>query len=136
MGLPLCAERRFCDSFEDLAFLVRVADLSGQRETSVVVIKRFFVPARSAMYVGNLAECDQLLRQVPDLLGDQPSLLVMNKRLVVACRALVDGANVIVHVRFIREVPDVAVYPQPPSAGRKPFLFASLQLLAAADIGF
>ena len=74
-------ERRFGDSFEDLAFLVRVADLHGQPESGVIVIKCFGVPARSAMYVGNHAKCDQLLGQVPDLLGNQPRFLVMNKRL-------------------------------------------------------
>jgi hypothetical protein len=134
MGLPLCAERRFRDSFEDLAFLVWVADLSGQPESGVVVIKRFAIPARSAMYVGNPAKCDQLLGQVPDLLGDQPRLLVMNKRLVVACRALVNGTNVIEHVGLIRQVADVTVYGECPPTGSKPFGVAALVMVDAANV--
>jgi len=50
IGMPLRPERGLCDSFEELAFLVRVADLPSQPESGVVVIKRFAVPARSAMH--------------------------------------------------------------------------------------
>ena len=112
---PLRAERRFGDSFEDLGLLVWVADLPGQPERGVVMIKRLAVLARSATHVGYPAKCDHLLRQIPDLLGDQSRLLVMNQRLIVAPRALINGANVIEHVGFIREIADITVYGQRPA---------------------
>ena len=42
---PLCAERRFRQSFEDLGFLVGVTDLPGHPESGAVMIGRLVVPA-------------------------------------------------------------------------------------------
>src|ERR1022692_4309251 len=113
----LRVERRFCDSFEDFGLLIRIADLPGQPESGVVIIKRLAVLAGSATHVGYPANCDHLLGQIPDLLGDRSRLLVINECLVIALRALVNGANVIKHVGLIREIPDIAVYGECSPAG-------------------
>src|SRR5882757_4935284 len=58
---PLCAQRRFRDSFEDFGLLVGVTDLPGQPERGVVMIKCLAVPARSTTHVGYPAQRDYLL---------------------------------------------------------------------------
>ena len=98
------------------------------------MIKRFAVPARSAIYVGNHAKGDQLLGQVPNILGDQTRPLMMNKCLVVARGTLVDGADVIEHLGFMRQVADVPVYRECPPAGSQCFLVAALVAVDAADV--
>src|SRR5208283_3368930 len=109
-------------------------NLSRQLESGVIMIKRFGVSPRSAMYVGNHAKGDQLLGQVPDIFGDQARSLMINKRLVVTCRALVDGTDVIEHLGFIRQVAYVTVYRERLPVGSECFLVAAFVTVDAANV--
>src|SRR5580692_9901881 len=132
--VPLRAERRFRDSFEDLGLLVGIADLPRQLQRGAIMIKRLAVPASSAPDVGYPPKRDHLLGQAADLLGNRSRLLVMNQRLVKARRALVNGADVIEHIRFIREIADVTVDREGPPARSETLLVTALVMVDAANI--